>query len=169
MGRDPISEIWIARSDGTGPRRVTADPVRAWSPAFSPDGRLLAYSRAQEDACCPVLWVLDLATGDERLVGGTDAADWERLNRPPEASLRATQAGAGRVLRLRSTSSDPDGPLADQAWDLDGDGQFDDATGDRARLHVAKGARSVTVGLRVTDADGRSATISEVIAVRRRP
>jgi PKD domain len=63
---------------------------------------------------------------------------------PPVAAFEA--AGA----TLTSTSFDPDGaPLAAQAWDLDGDGGFDDATGPVAQLTTTE---PTLVGLKVRDA-----------------
>ena len=76
-------------------------------------------------------------------------------NRPPSAafSVSPEQPRAGATLELTSQSSDPDGTLTSLAWDLDGDGSFDDATGARAERRVAAAGR-VTIGLRVTDDDG---------------
>ena len=52
-------------------------------------------------------------------------------NRPPVASFRYFPGipTAGEAADFVSLSSDPDGPLVAQQWDLDGDGQFDDAAG----------------------------------------
>jgi PKD repeat protein len=50
-------------------------------------------------------------------------------------------------------SSDPDGSIASYAWDLDGDGQFDDSTAQSPQFTYTT-AGSVTVKLRVTDNQG---------------
>jgi hypothetical protein len=60
-----------------------------------------------------------------------------------------------------STSQDPDGGPLTYAWDLDGDGQYDDATGPTAARVYAVGA--VTVRLRVTDQHGSSAVATRTI------
>ncbi len=61
-----------------------------------------------------------------------------------------------------SASSDPDGGPITYAWDLDGDGAYDDGTGVTAsRTYVVAG--DVTVGLRVTDSEPTSDTASVVI------
>ena len=76
-------------------------------------------------------------------------------NRSPVASFTVApeRPVVGQTLELASQSSDPDGTLVEVAWDLDGDGEFDDATGDAARLAVER-TGPITVGLRVTDDEG---------------
>jgi PKD repeat protein len=60
---------------------------------------------------------------------------------------------AGQQVRFESSSCDPDGRLLREAWDLDGDGDFDDALGPVAtRTFTAAGSHSV--GLEVTAAGG---------------
>ena len=76
-------------------------------------------------------------------------------NRPPVASFTfyPRQPLSGDSIEFVSTSSDVESPLAGQAWDLDGDGQFDDATGVTATwAFFAPGL--YRIGLRVTDARG---------------
>ena len=52
--RDDAGDIWLMRADGSGKRNLTRSPdVPDWSPAFSPDGRAIAYMSAHE------LWVMD--------------------------------------------------------------------------------------------------------------
>ena len=56
-------------------------------------------------------------------------------------------------------SSDPDGTIAKYEWDLDGNGSFETDTGTTAtttRTYASAG--TVTVGLRVTDNNGATAT-----------
>lgn len=86
-------------------------------------------------------------------------------NQSPIASFRVFPSAptAGQVVDLVSVSSDPDGPLILQQWDLDGDGQFDDAAG-------ASAARTFTVGtkvvrLRVFDSSGAQAVQTHTIVV----
>lgn len=52
-------------------------------------------------------------------------------DKPPVVSLSASPAtpAAGAPVTFTATASDPDGTVAALDWDLDGDGQFDDATG----------------------------------------
>jgi dipeptidyl aminopeptidase/acylaminoacyl peptidase len=59
-------DLWIARTDGSGtPRRLTWTASAATgAPAFSPDGRRLAFVSAR-DGGRPQVWVLPLAEGGE--------------------------------------------------------------------------------------------------------
>ena len=75
-----------------------------------------------------------------------------RARRPPTATPR------WRSPSTRRGSDDPDpGDTLSYAWDLDGDGAFDDATTAQAQS-VYPSAGSYNVGLRVTDNHGASAT-----------
>ena len=91
------------------------------------------------------------------------------VNAPPQASFNVAPGAPfdGDSITLSSTSSDPDGPLAGQEWDLDGDGQYDDAGG----AVVARAYRTGPhiVRLRVADARGAVATAARNINVLRRP
>ncbi len=87
-------------------------------------------------------------------------------NRPPTASFEVSPrpARAGKKLRLTSTSSDPDGPIVATAWDLDGDGEFDDASGPTAQLRAPKHGR-LTVGLQVVDSGGAFGQVTDSVPV----
>jgi hypothetical protein len=63
------------------------------------------------------------------------------------------------MVSFVSYACDPDGRLREQAWDLDGDGTFDDSSGPSASRTFASGSR--TIGLRVVDNEGQ-------VAIRRR-
>jgi hypothetical protein len=87
-------------------------------------------------------------------------------NQPPNASFTYSPASP-RVrdnVTFTSTSSDPDGSIASQAWDLDNDGQFDDGTGGTASRSFDKKG-SYVVRLRVTDDQGAAAVASRTITV----
>ena len=76
-------------------------------------------------------------------------------NRAPVAafSVSPERPVAGQTLVLTSQSTDSDGTVSSLAWDLDGDGAFDDASGPRAERRVTAAGR-VTLGLRVVDDRG---------------
>lgn len=41
-------DLWVARPDGSDPRRLTSHPAEEGDPVFSPDGRLIAFSAEYE-------------------------------------------------------------------------------------------------------------------------
>ena len=68
-----------------------------------------------------------------------------------------------------SLSNDDAGdPIVSWMWDLDGDGQFDDASGEDID-HVFTAPGRYDVGLKVTDADGDTDTTSQTVVVKDRP
>jgi PKD repeat protein len=80
-------------------------------------------------------------------------------------SLWPDDPPAGHPVEFLSTSCDPDGRLVRQAWDLDGDGAFDDAFGaDARRIYPRRGTR--TIGLEVTAANGQTATRRKTLMVQ---
>ena len=92
------------------------------------------------------------------------------VNAPPSAAFRAspTQPYVGDAVTFASVSGDPDGPLPTEAWDLDGDGQYDDATGKTAsRTFTTAGAH--TVRLRVIDSAGAAGAATLTLNVRPPP
>jgi hypothetical protein len=74
----------------------------------------------------------------------------------------------GEEVTFVSYSDDRDGHIIEQAWDVDGDGLFDDATGPLVtRRFSTAGQRPVT--LRVTDDRGAASTLSLTVSVRAQP
>lgn len=82
-------------------------------------------------------------------------------NRAPEAVASADPTSGDTPLSVSfdgSGSSDPDpGDTLSYAWDLDGDGSYDDGSGVQASFEYTE-AGSYAVGLRVTDDHGATAT-----------
>ena len=91
-------------------------------------------------------------------------------NRPPVADFAFSPAdpAPGTSVTLTSNGADPDGSLASQAWDLDDDGQYDDATGPTATF-TPEAARSYSIALRVVDDHGAATVAERAIVVRARP
>lgn len=77
-----------------------------------------------------------------------------QANVGPDASFEMTPGPvAGRLVQFESTSVELDGQVLHQAWDLDGDGEFDDSHGRRtARLYPQAG--TYRIGLQVRDGQG---------------
>jgi hypothetical protein len=86
-------------------------------------------------------------------------------NRPPNASIVLLPATPveGTPVSLVSMSTDPDGGIALQQWDLDNDGAFDDASGALVTLTFPAGAHIVR--LRIVDSDGAEAIAGVLVPV----
>jgi hypothetical protein len=86
-------------------------------------------------------------------------------NEVPDASFGffPRDAVSGQVVHLVSYACDPDGSLAEQAWDLDNDGSFDDGLGDELLTVFPGGLHRVS--LRATDEDGLAAVRARIIDV----
>jgi PKD repeat protein len=92
------------------------------------------------------------------------------VNAPPKASftVRPGKPVEGQEITFLSTSSDAEGPIAQQAWDLDNDGKFDDGSGALASTKkLKKGPHQVR--LRVTDSKGATATSTVQVKVGAKP
>ncbi len=91
------------------------------------------------------------------------------VNAPPFAAFLWSPAAvvAGNEVDLISTSTDVEGSVA-TAWDLDGDGGYDDAAGARVS-HIFPTAGTYNVGLRATDSKAVARTTRREIAVRAQP
>jgi len=93
-------------------------------------------------------------------------------NATPSASFTATPEAAptGTAVSFNAAaSSDPDGTIAKYEWDLDGNGTYETSTGTTATAsttYATPGAR--TVGLRVTDNGGATATTTRTVTAQNR-
>jgi Tol biopolymer transport system component len=75
--------LWISRADGSGARRLTGEPGTGGfgvsEPAWSPDGRRLAYVDAGDE---PAVQVVDVAGGRPALVAaGASSPSWSPRRR----------------------------------------------------------------------------------------
>ena len=92
-------------------------------------------------------------------------------NQPPiaVASANPTSGAAPLTVAFDGTaSSDPDGDALTYAWDLDGDGAFDDGTAATASFTYTQAA-TYTATLRVTDPSGASGTSPVTITAGNTP
>jgi len=85
---------------------------------------------------------------------------------PPVAAFSFAPAApqSGQDVTFDSSSSDPDGSLVAQRWDLDGDGQFDDASGARV-THRFTRPGTFSVSLEVEDDKGAKQRVSRSVVV----
>lgn len=96
-------------------------------------------------------------------LGSEPLNGWVRA-RLPHADFAVSPAAprAGDVVTFSSTSG-PSGYFSAFAWDLDGDGQFDDAAGSTATGSFSQGEHSV--GLQATGALGDSVAVRRTISI----
>ena len=135
--------------DGAGP------PVNHASPLSIP-----RRSRSRATSLLATMATLALL-----LVGSGPASAAEA----PDASFGVfpTDPVSGQDVRLVSYACDPDGLLAEHAWDLNGDGIFGESTSRQVGLSFATGSH--TVSLRATDQAGLASVRSRVIDVAPAP
>lgn len=96
IGHEGSPQIFIAGIDGTGVRQVTHDPTRASSPAWSPDGTMIAYKASEG------VFVVDVQTGESTPVvdSGRDGPNSKPQFTPDGSSLLYTDGSSSRgVLR----------------------------------------------------------------------
>ncbi|WP_428939597.1 LamG-like jellyroll fold domain-containing protein [Fontivita pretiosa] len=115
------------------------------------------------------VFYVNLADG---LVRRIQYAGATQTNRPPNAVIQANPTSGPAPLTVQFSaagSSDPDpGDTISFAWDLDNDGQFDDATTATTSYTFTTGGNK-TVRLRVTDSRGAFSDASTIIAVNNQP
>lgn len=89
------------------------------------------------------------------------------VNNPPTASFTVSNATppVGEVVTFTDTSTDAGGSIASRAWDLDGDGQYDDGTAAAVTRAYAT-AGPVVVGLRVTDNGNATNSTTRTVTVQ---
>jgi hypothetical protein len=111
---------------------------------------------------------------NEYMAGNGNAGNWftrigsfNLCNDAPTADANGpytTDEGTDVTLD-GSGSSDPDGDVLSYEWDLDNDGQFDDATGVSPTFDRVGQDGVFTIGLRVTDPYGASDTDQTTVTV----
>ena len=103
--------------------------------------------------------------------GPNDLQNWPVLSSAVPGGGNTTVSGLlnsvpGQTFTLdASDSEDSDGTIVSYAWDLDNDGEYDDATGETASF-TAAAAGTYTVSLTVTDNDSASTTATTTAAMK---
>jgi Tol biopolymer transport system component len=89
-GDEGSLQIFIAGIDGTGVRQVTHHPTGARSPAWSPDGTMIAYKGSGG------LFVLDVATGESTPIADeATVMPWTEPQFTPDGSSLLYNSGGG--------------------------------------------------------------------------
>ncbi|MCK6550510.1 PKD domain-containing protein [Myxococcota bacterium] len=111
------------------------------------------------------LYTVSFGAYDDDGAFGSDTATVLVENVAPTARAGGPYAAdeGGTITVSAAGSSDPGDDLVAYAWDLDGDGVFNDATTTTATITRADDA-SFAIAVRVTDADGASSTASADVA-----
>jgi PKD repeat protein len=111
----------------------------------------------------------ELAIYNRALDASTIAAHYAGNPQAPSASFSSSPnpADVGQTVSLdASSSTSPNGAITKYEWDLDGNGSFETNTGASATTTTSFSTPGpATVGLRVTDAAGKSATTTETVSV----
>lgn len=140
--------IWVAYKDGDGlPDMRTRQTFAAQADgpvwlAQGPDG---------------ALYYADLVGGRIQRIAASNSAPTARISATPTTGvvpLAVTFDGGG--------STDPEGRALTYAWDLDGDGAYDDAATARAS-YTYRSPATVAVRLRVTDPAGKTGSATQTI------
>ena len=135
--RVSFNDISVINRDGTGMAKLTTDnSFHDSHPAWSHSGDKIAFESARSGNYD--IWVMEISFNQAPT---TDAGGPYEVN---ENSM-ITLDGSG--------SSDPDDNIILYEWDLDNDGQYDDATGVTTNVVFGDDV-SFTVGLKITDDDG---------------
>lgn len=158
----PGSGITFTSTSGDSDGAIRA---QAWD--LDDDGRF-------DDAFTPVATTTFLTAGTHRVslqvtdnLGGTAIARQSIVvNRPPVASFTFSPAKplVGQTITFTSRSTDADGTIVSQEWDLTGNGLFSDATGRTATRTFSQSGAAI-VRLRVTDNRGAQAVFAATIPV----
>jgi hypothetical protein len=152
---------------------VPADGAYEWHVA--PSTRPLALTTEHWTMTCqvageePSTTTVSVARGERLTPEWTSGscAPKDEPNEPPVASFSyaPSKPRTGQPVTFTSTSADPENAIALHEWDLDDDGEFDDASGATVLWNfAAAGPRDVS--LRVTDGGGATDVVTRRLLVR---
>jgi len=141
-----------------------------WSVQSGPDGASISDTSAVDttvDFVREGVYVLELSAHDSEL----QSSDTVRIVVEASAIRPVADAGGpysgieGSAVAVDgSGTSDPNGAIVGYSWDLDSDGNFDDASGATAVFPPAS-AGTYSIGLRIAFADGSSSSDATTVTV----
>ena len=168
----------IVFNGGGGPTKMDANganqtilPNAGSNPIWSPDGAKVLFTDGTNG------WSFNVTNSDgsdEQTVryqpnSALFGPDWQPLvagHHPPLASFTVSPASpvTGQQVMFTSTSGGGGGSITGQAWDLDNDGAFDDATGSTASRSFATPGTHI-VRLSVLNSQGARDAIAASVVV----
>ncbi|MEZ4434715.1 MAG: PKD domain-containing protein [bacterium] len=159
-----VSYQWFLNGDAQ-PDAAGEEPELTWADLVA-----LGINRAGN-------YDIRLVVTDRFGVQTTNVVTLRVVNGPTAvATANPNRTGCGNQVTFSGEQSLTDGPanqgfaIVAYDWDLDGDGQYDDAQGPRVTrpavgLPDAQGNIRVSAGLRITDASGRVATTNVTVVI----
>lgn len=151
---------------------MVVDQTGQFSWRVNPSSRPLVSGESWTLTCSPpggqsVSRQVEVARGGTAEVDLSDCDPGE-LEAPSAGFRPIEEPLAGERVNLLATGYGKGLPITSYSWDMDGDGQFGDATGRVAsRVWNRPGRRSA--GLRVTDSAGQVSTARKTVSVARQP
>jgi len=133
------------------------------------DGNSASGSQVDHVYPVPGTYMVKLTVTDDQNLTATDTQSVTVGNRNPVAEFHfsPTSPTAGQTVQMISDSSDPENRIEIQTWDLNNDGQYDDASGSTVSTSFAAGPH--TVNLLVQDMDGGTDLVSHTVNVSNPP
>ena len=143
------SQLWDLNNDGT------------WD---------ASEAEFQHAYAVPGTYTVRLRVTDDKGVSRETTKTVTVANRLPTADFTYDPASPrkGQAITFSSLATDPENRVQSVTWDLDGDGQYDDAAGITAQTSFDTPGDH-TVRLRIDDLDGGSHTASKTIAISNEP
>lgn len=123
------SHLYRINPDGSGRTRLTSGPYNDWYPAWSPNGRYIAFMRSDPEDLNVRLCLIDAGGGPVRTLVGLDTGDLYHYARGPQwspdgASIAFLHGGAVAIRDMK-TGRVRDFPFAfNFAWSPDGQRLF---------------------------------------------
>jgi Tol biopolymer transport system component len=110
------TDLWIMDADGSDQKRLAASagPDQVGPPAFSPDGKKIAYVVENTDATDldRHLWVINAdGTGAKALTSGPDDSDWDPSFSPDQSKIVFAGIRGTEILEVYAMDADGTDPV----------------------------------------------------------